>query len=478
MNESDWSNVVSTIQKAPPGAITQVEPVDGAEVTTPLPTFRWTASADPDVSDTLLYDLAWWVLVADSLVESGTAPDHADTFFTPGTALPSPSNVVWSVTARDPFGSTAAGADSGMTFSIIPEAPGLALGCLQNPVLTRYLDVLLAAADSLASLTVVRLEPAPPETLDVELLVAGTQPVYRGRHVLTGTGDVTLVAVAVDLFGQTTTDTLEFVSFEAARGGVIQSKDGLLTVAVEPGSVPEGTFLTLFGPDATESAWTVPASVRDRVAALSAGAAGGAYVAGAPSLDRRWSGIAPVPGAVNGWTSDVYEVGPAGLAAGGTEIRLDHRAAGYAGGESCRLVFETEGTGGWARAESFYDRQTPVLVTFPERLPGALRVIDVGECASSPLVRTLALLQNRPNPFNPSTTILYETPSAGWVSVQVFDLGGRLVRSLVDDSRPRGVHDVVWEGLDDGGRPVASGVYFYRIVHAGGVQTRKMVLLR
>ncbi len=76
----------------------------------------------------------------------------------------------------------------------------------------------------------------------------------------------------------------------------------------------------------------------------------------------------------------------------------------------------------------------------------------------------------QPNPFNPSTTIRFELAKAGPARVRVYDLSGRLVRTLVDEARPAGAQAVAWDGLDGQGRPAASGVYLVRL-EAGGVVT-------
>ncbi len=74
---------------------------------------------------------------------------------------------------------------------------------------------------------------------------------------------------------------------------------------------------------------------------------------------------------------------------------------------------------------------------------------------------------NRPNPFNPLTTIRLTLPADGRVGLKVYSLRGELVRTLLDEVRPAGVHAVDWDGRDDAGRALASGVYFYE-VRAGG----------
>ena len=90
----------------------------------------------------------------------------------------------------------------------------------------------------------------------------------------------------------------------------------------------------------------------------------------------------------------------------------------------------------------------------------------------------IILHQNVPNPFNPSTIISYELDSPGQVELQVFDLAGRLVRTLYSGSEGAGMHEKVWMGKDKNGRTVATGVYFYRL-HAGDeVETRRMLLAK
>jgi hypothetical protein len=88
------------------------------------------------------------------------------------------------------------------------------------------------------------------------------------------------------------------------------------------------------------------------------------------------------------------------------------------------------------------------------------------------------LFANHPNPFNPSTTIRYTLGDAGHVQLVVFDTAGRRVRSLVDATEAAGGHTVTFDGRDDRGGILASGVYFYRLQAGGIAQTRKMVLLK
>ncbi|MCK4537799.1 MAG: T9SS type A sorting domain-containing protein [Candidatus Krumholzibacteria bacterium] len=90
----------------------------------------------------------------------------------------------------------------------------------------------------------------------------------------------------------------------------------------------------------------------------------------------------------------------------------------------------------------------------------------------------LTLYQNCPNPFNPSTEVRYYLPTAGKVTLDIFDVAGRRIKTLVNGTQPAGKYSVDWTGRDNNGSRVASGVYFYRLRTGKEMLTRKMVLMR
>lgn len=90
----------------------------------------------------------------------------------------------------------------------------------------------------------------------------------------------------------------------------------------------------------------------------------------------------------------------------------------------------------------------------------------------------VVLEQNVPNPFNPMTTIPYELAEAGRVELAVYDVAGRRVRGLVSRFEEPGMHRAIWDGRDEAGMPVPSGVYYYRLEIGKTVLGRKMVLMK
>ena len=121
--------------------------------------------------------------------------------------------------------------------------------------------------------------------------------------------------------------------------------------------------------------------------------------------------------------------------------------------------------------------------TFDCPLGAAASRAPAGDEAQRDEDRSLAdafeLQQNTPNPFNPTTSIAFQVPEGGaQVSLQIYDVSGRLVRTLVKGYEPSGSRTVVWDGRDDAGQPVAGGIYFSRMTADEFSSTAKMIMLK
>jgi hypothetical protein len=134
------------------------------------------------------------------------------------------------------------------------------------------------------------------------------------------------------------------------------------------------------------------------------------------------------------------------------------------------------------RSRKKVDYLVPDIFALGEPVP-LVPVIEIprgrntaGEGEGAPSVT--ALRSAYPNPFNPSTTIPFSVVSQDHVSLRIYDAQGKLVRELENDVVPAGQHEVVWDGKDNAGNQMATGVYFVRFVAGSYEMTRKVVMLK
>ena len=132
----------------------------------------------------------------------------------------------------------------------------------------------------------------------------------------------------------------------------------------------------------------------------------------------------------------------------------------------------------WRWEGGFYYKVTALDVHGNESAVAVLAPDFVVGVGSSGPPRVNALWQNHPNPFATTTSIAFDLVEEAQVSIRIYDVQGRLVRTLLDGRRDADHHTIDWEGLDDRGNMVSGGVYFYRISAGSFVEVKKLVLIR
>ncbi|MDD4051326.1 MAG: S8 family serine peptidase [candidate division Zixibacteria bacterium] len=163
----------------------------------------------------------------------------------------------------------------------------------------------------------------------------------------------------------------------------------------------------------------------------------------------------------------------------GTGLRIDSASAGDWYLTVSRMVTQVEAFGhrkmaiALMAATSLEGLRAEAMLALDAY--GVLTGVDDGETA---LPRMIALDQNFPNPFNPQTTIRFAVPSTAQAELAVYNVCGQKVCTLFDGIAGAGENSVVWNGADDSGRSVASGVYFYRLTTDKETISRTMVLLK
>ncbi|MBN1825301.1 MAG: right-handed parallel beta-helix repeat-containing protein [Candidatus Eisenbacteria bacterium] len=279
------------------------------------------------------------------------------------------------------------------------------------------------------------------DTTDVEVAESDAYlSVYTSRNITLQTADTLIVqARAVDLCGKVGTRKREFSAKEFSEGGAGKM-------------------------------WSV-----DRVAELDvpSGALMHAGVVLMEKLggDRFAEGETPLAGPYHLSLEQVRPAAPLGLrftlAGGETDAE---RFAGLA-------VYRWDGER-WTRLESLVDPASRTVSASIET--GGTYVVLWSEDVRSgeEIPARFALHPNMPNPFNPITRIAFDLPVRAEVSLRVYDVSGRSVRTLRDGTMNAGRHEVVWDGTNNAGRSVASGIYFYRIDAGDEKAVRKMTLIR
>ncbi len=102
----------------------------------------------------------------------------------------------------------------------------------------------------------------------------------------------------------------------------------------------------------------------------------------------------------------------------------------------------------------------------------------VNSTESNNIVQAKINATNYPNPFNPVTTIKYNVPTSGKVIVEIYNIAGQKVKTLVNENQKAGMNQVVWNGTDNAGRTVTSGIYLYKIKNGKYTSTKKMILMK
>ena len=105
-----------------------------------------------------------------------------------------------------------------------------------------------------------------------------------------------------------------------------------------------------------------------------------------------------------------------------------------------------------------------------------LTSVDEGSTSFAP--SQFMLEQNYPNPFNPETKISYRLPENGFISLTIHDLLGRKIKTLVSDYQQAGQYSVTWNGKDEAGNSLASGIYLYTLKTGNILQSKKMILMK
>lgn len=138
------------------------------------------------------------------------------------------------------------------------------------------------------------------------------------------------------------------------------------------------------------------------------------------------------------------------------------------------VPFEVEGSENDSTIVSF--KEVILVNRHAQQIPLEIKSVSKGPDILLP--KEFALAQNYPNPFNPETTIKYQLPKDSYVRLDIFNIMGQKLTTLIEEHQSAGFKTVKWDGRDSSGFELASGLYFYRIKAGDFVSTKKMTLIR
>ncbi len=312
-------------------------------------------------------------------------------------------------------------------------APTLTIGVLQNPVLTRYVDLYVVASEDLLESPHLTLNNS---SVNLTLLNEAAH-IYKGDTKITSSGVLELEVTASDFANNSGNASKSFSAqlLIARESGNISSPGGEMNLYISSGSLHEDTYLTVvkldepFDPESGKS-----------ISKSSLGLA--TYLIGPPSLTLKKDG----------------ELSFTIIAPEGKTLQLEQKNE----------------TGDWKAIPSKYnnDRLSAKIAKL-----GTFRVVT-----ADPIIPIkFALQQNYPNPFTPkinSTVLTFDLPFQESIEISIFNILGQKVKTLFAGVKKAGSFKILWDGLDERNIPVASGVYIYQLKASKTILNKKMLILQ
>ncbi len=319
--------------------------------------------------------------------------------------------------------------ENGLVYQPDTTAAKTTTAILQNPLLSKYADIVVVTDKSLRTSPAVSIDNGNGDITAVEMIsVPNSSAAFKGSYEFNRSGTYTITTTSTTIGGADTTATREF-SVQAVSAGqnlTLRTADNSAWLQIDAGAVDRETWF----------------------------------------LAERYLR--------NG--TDIVHFGPERSFSSPMTVAIRFAPSQFAEPGKVFIFQKTEG--GWQRLDTRIDSDSNTAYAEARSL-GEFRLdVDTGFSGDNAIPLVFELEQNYPNPFNPGTTIRFSLPKTGSVRLQIFSLLGTPIRTLVSGALEAGRHAFTWNGLDDRGAPAASGVYFYRLEAEGLSATRKMILLR
>jgi len=443
-----------------PRAFATKSPADQAIISALTPTFTWQGRGDPDPGQTLTYTVE--VALASNFASILQSAVTSDTSAITGTLSPN-AGYYWRVKAND--------AHQGVTTSNISflridnAAPTLVAGVFGGNVIYpsiikiyAHSDEILGSAPSGQFIQTNVSHVAVDTSQQTFNAVAGQNDLYFAQVNLTQTGTLEIAITGHDSAGNTGTAHKSYQTLVISKKNPIAlvSEDGLVELSGAKESVKNDGFVILGRVQPKESETFGKMSK-----ALSSSSV--------QESNSAWTQV----GASIELLSTVEFEKFVTLQIKYSSLDLGELRAKYINFDERNLGLYADENGQWTYLGGEGDRSQ---VAARIQKTGHLAILYNPEHVFLP--KKVELGQNYPNPFNPTTTIKFGLPESGHVKLTVYNVLGQKVAELINENRVQGFHSIIWNGKNQLGSQVASGVYIYRLEAPMGTVAKKMLLIK
>jgi immune inhibitor A len=336
------------------------------------------------------------------------------------------------------------------------EPPTFTVGILQNPMFSAELNIYAIASESLQSVPLIIIQS---DTLEVQQISFEGTVIYSCNYTLSNSGNIQIKVTGTDYAGNPGSHTEDFAAgLILTSGGVVVSHDGILHLDVGSGAVKKTEFFLVFMTDDESGINHIPEDYLDTY-----------------SVKTIMHGGKESDGEV---ISATYSITPSQTKLGSkAKLSFHYGGIDLEGRNPTGLAIHHWDGEAHHPIASFLDSDKAEVTAFIDKL-GIYQLVYKLDQNSANVPKTHLLKDNYPNPFNSSTSIGYETSSPGWVRIEIYNLLGQKVRILVNEYQPAGRYTTIWDGADEHGQVVSSGIYFCRFSINQFAQTKKMVFLK
>ena len=316
--------------------------------------------------------------------------------------------------------------DSAFSVKAIP--PSLQMSVFQNAALSQYCNVVVITDSLLSGRPIIKVWQDTDTTLVSAEPLTNSAFAYTGEFKLGSSGTYNVYSKLTSLMGAThdTVRTLGILAVQPENGGSMASADKKAVLTIPAGSVKGPVYFILSQNIIAEET--------------------------------------------------VYEIGPASYSGRPLQLELVYDTKEIK--DASRLFIYEYTSGSWKALRSQVNTKTGTIKAYIGSLGKFKLGIDASFSGSNIIPEVFALKQNYPNPFNPTTMIAYDLPEDGIVSLQIYDILGRRVKTLYDDFALAGSYSVKWNGSGEDNRPLATGIYLCRLQTGKAVAIKKLMLIK